>query len=127
MQHELGLSQIPDKKIDSKRLDQGSGIILFPNRKDPKYKCTGKTRIYHVQENLNGKAQVRRARFQIYLTKIKTDFQSHKDSVFFINTIQEIKNDKIIFKEFKMIKKTRDQKLNQDRLKTGNISIDQKE
>ena len=50
MQHELGLSQIPDKKIDSKRLDQDSGMILFPNKKDPKYKLTGKTRIYNVQE-----------------------------------------------------------------------------
>ena len=40
MQHGLGLSQIPDKKIDSKRLDQDSRMILFPNRKDPKYKLT---------------------------------------------------------------------------------------
>ena len=59
-----------------------------------------KTRIYHVQENLNGKAQVRRARLQKYLIKIKTDFQSRKDSIFFTDTVQEIKNDKIIFKVF---------------------------
>ena len=101
MQHELSLSQIPDKKVDSKRLDQDSGMILFPNRKDPKYKLTGKIRIYHVQENLNGQTQVRRARLQKYLIKIKSDFQSHKDPVFFIDTAQEIKNDKIIFKVFK--------------------------
>ena len=68
-------------------------------------------------ENLNGQEQVRRAKFQIYLTKIKLDFQTHKDLVFFIDTIQEIKNDKIIFKVFKKIKKILDN-LNQDRLKT---------
>ena len=55
---------------------------LFPKRKNPKYNLMDKARIYHVQENLNGQAQVRRARFQIYLTKIKSDFQTHKNLVF---------------------------------------------
>ena len=50
MQHELSLSQIPDKKTDSKRLDQDFGMILFPNKKDPKYKLTGKTRITMSKE-----------------------------------------------------------------------------
>ena len=78
-----------------KKIRSGFWNDPISKREDPKYKLTGKPRNYHVQENLNGQAQVRRARFQIYLTKIKTDFQSHKDSVFFIDINQEVNNDKI--------------------------------
>ena len=39
----------------------------------------------------------------------------------FIDIVQEVKNDKIIFKRFKTIKKIRDN-LNQDRLKTRKLN-----
>ena len=74
-------------------------------REKPKYKLMGKPRIYHVQENLNGQAQVRRARFQIYLTKIKTDFQTHKDPVFSLIQSKKQIMTRFIFKVFKKIKK----------------------
>ena len=39
------LSQIPDKKIDSK-LDLDSEMILFPKKGNPKYKLIGKTNFF---------------------------------------------------------------------------------
>ena len=73
-------------------------MILFPKRKNPKYKLMGKTRFFQKLQgfkNLIDKAQVRRTRSQKYLIKIKSNFQSHEDPVFFLDIAQEIKNDKI--------------------------------
>ena len=51
MQHELGLSQIPDKKTDSK-IRLGSEIILFPRGKNLSISLWVRLEFTNVQEIL---------------------------------------------------------------------------
>ena len=49
-------------------------------------------------KNIIDKTQVRRIGSQKYLIKFKSNFQSHEDPVFFLDTDQEIKIARLIFK-----------------------------